>query len=44
MGVNPKVNFIRRNNTMAEWIKENWAAIVAFFDKLFEVIAKIIED
>lgn len=28
---------------MAEWIKENWAAIVAFFDKLFEVIAKIIE-
>lgn len=44
MGVNPKVNFIRRNNAMDKWIKENWAAIVAFFDKLFEVIAKIIED
>lgn len=44
MGVNPKVNFIRRKNTMDKWIKENWAAIVAFFDKLFEVIAKIIED
>lgn len=29
---------------MDKWIKENWAAIVAFFDKLFEVIAKIIED
>lgn len=25
------------------WIKENWAAIVAFFDKLFEVIAGIVE-
>ncbi len=29
---------------MAEWIKDNWAAIVAFFDKLFEIVAKIIED
>ena len=29
---------------MDKWIKENWAAIVAFFDNLFEVIAKIIED
>ena len=29
---------------MAEWIMANWAAIVAFFDKLFAIIEDIIED
>ena len=29
---------------MEKWIMENWAAIVAFFDKLFDIITKIIED
>lgn len=29
---------------MADWIKENWAAIVAFFDKLFQIITEIVED
>lgn len=28
---------------IAKWIKDNWAAIVAFFDNLFGVIEKIIE-
>lgn len=46
MGVVPKVNFKRRNSIMdiAAWIKDNWAAIVAFFDKLFIIITNIIED
>ena len=46
MGVIPKVNFKRRNSIMdiAAWIKDNWAAIVAFFDKLFDIITKIVED
>lgn len=46
MGVIPKVNFKRRNSIMdiAKWIKDNWAAIVAFFDKLFGVIEGIIEE
>ena len=29
---------------IAAWIKENWAAIVAFFDKLFKIIEGIIEE
>ena len=29
---------------IAAWIKNNWANIVAFFDKLFEIIEGIIED
>lgn len=29
---------------IAAWIKDNWASIVAFFDKLFAVIEGIIED
>lgn len=29
---------------VATWIKDNWAAIVAFFDKLFSIIEGIIED
>lgn len=28
---------------MDKWIMENWAAIVAFFDKLYKVIVGIIE-
>lgn len=27
-----------------KWIVDNWAAIVAFFDKLFKVIEGIIEE
>ena len=27
---------------MDKWIMENWAAIVAFFDKLFAVITEVI--
>ena len=45
MGCTPKVNFKRRNTIMdiAAWIKDNWAAIVAFFDKLFAIITEVIE-
>jgi hypothetical protein len=45
MGVIPRANFKRRKTIMdiAAWIMDNWAAIVDFFDKLFEVIAKAIE-
>lgn len=43
MGEPLKVNFKRRNFTMAEWIMNNWAAIVAFFDKLFAIIADIVD-
>lgn len=42
MGLIPKVNFIRRKNTMAEWIKSNWAEIVAFFDKLYAILKQIL--
>jgi hypothetical protein len=28
---------------MEKWIMENWAAIVAFFDKLYAIIKDIIE-
>ena len=35
-------NFIRRKNTMAEWIKSNWAEIVAFFDKLYAILKQIL--
>lgn len=28
---------------IAAWIKDNWAAIVAFFDKLFAIISEVIE-
>ena len=28
---------------MDKWIMENWAAIVAFFDKLFAIVTEIIE-
>ena len=28
---------------MEQWIMDNWAAIVAFFDKLFAIISEIIE-
>ncbi len=28
---------------MLDWITENWAAIVAFFDKLFSIIVELIE-
>lgn len=27
---------------MDKWIMENWAAIVAFFDKLFAIVTEII--
>lgn len=27
---------------MAEWITENWAAIVAFFDKIFKIVEAIL--
>ncbi len=26
------------------WIVDNWAAIVAFFDKLFAIVSDIVED
>ena len=29
---------------MAEWIKENWAAIVAFFDKLYAILKQVLAD
>ena len=29
---------------IAAWIKDNWAAIVAFFDKLFGILEDIIAD
>lgn len=44
--VHPKVNLKRRNSTMeqiAAWITENWADIVKFFDRLFDLITKIAE-
>jgi hypothetical protein len=28
---------------MEKWIMDNWAAIVAFFDKLYAIIKDIIE-
>lgn len=28
---------------MDKWIMENWAAIVAFFDKLFGIVKSILE-
>ena len=28
---------------MADWIMENWAAIVAFFDKIFGIVEAILE-
>ena len=28
---------------MEKWIMENWAAIIAFFDKLYAIIKDIIE-
>jgi hypothetical protein len=28
---------------MEKWIMENWAAIVAFFDKLYAIIKDIVE-
>ncbi len=28
---------------MDKWIMENWAAIVAFFDKLFNIVKEILE-
>ncbi len=46
MGAPREVNLIRRKSVMdkiAAWIKENWADIVAFFDKLYSIIAEIIE-
>ena len=27
---------------MADWIKDNWAAIVAFFDKLYSILKQIL--
>ena len=29
---------------MAEWIKDNWADIVAFFDKIFAIVEKILAE
>lgn len=29
---------------IAAWIKDNWAAIVAFFDKLFAILEDVIAD
>ncbi len=28
---------------MGEWIMANWAAIVAFFDKIFAIVESILE-
>ncbi len=28
---------------MEAWIMENWAAIVAFFDKIFSIVEAILE-
>ena len=28
---------------ISKWIMDNWAAIVVFFDKLYEVVVGIIE-
>ncbi len=27
---------------MAKWIKENWAEIVAFFDKIYAIVKEIL--
>lgn len=27
---------------MAAWIKENWAEIVAFFDKIYSIVKEIL--
>ena len=29
---------------MAAWITENWAAIVAFFDKIFGIVEKLLAE
>ena len=29
---------------MEKWIMENWAAIVAFFDKIFGIVEKILAE
>ena len=29
---------------MAEWIMDNWAAIVAFFDKVFGLVEKLLAE
>ncbi len=29
---------------MAQWIMDNWAAIVAFFDKVYAIVKGILED
>ena len=29
---------------MAQWIMDNWAAIVAFFDKVFGLVEKLLAE
>jgi hypothetical protein len=29
---------------IAAWIKDNWAAIVAFFDKIYAILLKVIAE
>lgn len=33
--------FKKEDTEMAQWIMDNWAAIVAFFDKLFGSLVEI---